>query len=151
MGGRYKPPRGQPRKFRSGEHLIKCLSEFCEAIVEHGYNKLPSRSNFCRWYADQCKQSISTRTVWLSMTQYYPGIKDDAMELISDVLVQGAALGKWNSTMVIFALKNWCHWSEKKDTAVGADVIGAGGTSESKQITFTFEVIDKVEGKNEQS
>jgi hypothetical protein len=91
------------------------LSEFCEAIVEHGYNKLPSRSNFCRWYADQCKQSISTRTVWLSMTQYYPGIKDDAMELISDVLVQGAALGKWNSTMVIFALKNWCHWSDRKE------------------------------------
>lgn len=149
--GKYKAPRGQPRKFRSGEHLIKCLSEFCEAIVEHGYNKLPSRSNFCRWYADQCNQPVSTRTVWLSMTEYYPEVKSDAMELISDVLVQGAALGKWNSTMVIFALKNWCHWKDKKDADIIGDGSGANSSGGGREITFTFEVVDKVEGKNEQS
>ena len=49
------------------------------------------------------------------MEKYYPDVKSKVNVLVSDVLAQGAALGYWNSTITIFVLKNWCHWSDKQE------------------------------------
>ena len=124
---KYKAPRGQPREFRSGEHLVKCIGEFCEDIIETGYPVLPSKTEFCRWYVRQYKRKICTRTVWVSMAVYYPEVAADIKEMLGDVLAQGAALGKWNATITIFVLKNWCSWSDKRepDEAAAVDGINA--------------------------
>ena len=57
------------------------------------------------------------------MAVYYPDVRGDVNEMLSDVLAQGAALGKWNSTIIIFVLKNWCAWTDRResDDASGAD------------------------------
>lgn len=112
---KYKQPRGQPRVFRSGAHLFESIAAFCDDIIEQGYTVLPSKTEFCRWYAGRYKRKINRRTVWMAMDVYYPDVKAAVNELISDVLAQGAALGFWNSTITIFVLKNWCHWSDKQE------------------------------------
>ena len=113
---KYKAPRGQPRAFRSGIHLFECIQDFCDDIIAGGYTVLPSKTEFCRWYSNQTGRKISRRTVWSTMERYYPDVKSKVNTLVSDVLAQGAALGYWNSTITIFVLKNWCHWTDKRET-----------------------------------
>lgn len=141
---KYKKPRGQPRAFRSAAHLFERMQEFCDDIIEHGYNVLPSKTEFCRWYANHYKRSISRRTLWSAMELYYPEIKEDVTELIGDVLAQGAALGHWNATVTIFVLKNWCHWGDKPPSENTH-----GGAAEGNEVKFTFEVVNKVEAADE--
>lgn len=119
---KYKQPRGQPRVFRSGAHLFESIAAFCDDIIEQGYTVLPSKTEFCRWYAGRYKRKINRRTVWMAMDVYYPDVKAAVNELISDVLAQGAALGFWNSTITIFVLKNWCHWSDKQEDRPSDDL-----------------------------
>ena len=33
----------------------------------------------------------------------------------SDTITTGGMLGKYNPTMTIFALKNWCNWKDKAE------------------------------------
>ena len=113
--GKYKQPRGQPRVFRSSAHLFESIQAFCDDIIDLGYTVLPSKTEFCRWYAKQYKKKINRRTVWMAIERYYPDVKGDISDLIGDVLAQGAALGYWNSSITIFVLKNWCHWSDKQE------------------------------------
>ena len=119
---KYKQPRGQPRGCRSGAHLFESIAAFCDDIIEQGYTVLPSKTEFCRWYAGRYKRKINRRTVWMAMDVYYPDVKTAVNELISDVLAQGAALGFWNSTITIFVLKNWCHWSDKQEDRPSDDL-----------------------------
>ena len=119
---KYKQPRGQPRVFRSGAHLFESIAAFCDDIIEQGYTVLPSKTEFCRWYAGRYKRKINRRTVWMAMDVYSPAVKAAVNELISDVLAQGAALGFWNSTITIFVLKNWCHWSDKQEDRPSDDL-----------------------------
>ena len=144
--GKYKQPRGQPRAFRSGAHLFESIQAFCDDIIEQGYTVLPSKTEFCRWYSNQTGRKISRRTVWSTMEKYYPDVKGKVNVLVSDVLAQGAALGYWNSTVTIFVLKNWCHWSDKL-----SDSSAPSGGEGKSAVTFTFEVIDKVEAKQDEA
>lgn len=104
--------RGQPKKFKSGEELIKLFSEFCEYIVDIEYTEIPSQTNFCKWLSQNYK-AVDRRTIYNSLNEYFPKIKKDYEKLQSDLLSQGAMLGKWKETMTIFVLKNWCKWTDK--------------------------------------
>lgn len=112
---------GQPKKFKSGKALIDLFEQFCDEIAENGYCRVPNQTTFCRWLSlhyDGCDR----KTIYNALNKYFPAIKSDFERIQSDLIAEGAMLGKYQSTMSIFALKNWCRWkdtqTEAKDDAV---------------------------------
>ena len=110
---------GQPKKFNSGKKLIELFEEFCESIVEEGYMIIPSQTEFCKWLKEK-HGGADRKTIYNALNKYFPDIKKEFEQLKSDVIVQGAMLGRYQNTMSIFALKNWCNWKDKQDTEVTA-------------------------------
>lgn len=104
--------RGQPKKFKSGEELVQLFSEFCEHIVYEKYTEIPSQTNFCKWL-EANYDGADRKTIYNALNKYFPTIKKDFEKLQSDLLSQGAMLGKWKEAMTIFVLKNWCKWTDK--------------------------------------
>lgn len=102
---------GQPPKFESGEQVISLWLEFCDSIIDGGYKQIPTQAAFCRWLRDNYAD-ISERTLYNVLNKYFPTIKKEFRQIQSDVIMQGAMLGKYNATMAIFGLKNWCGWSD---------------------------------------
>lgn len=111
---------GQPKKFENGKELIKLFNEFCAEIPENGYTEIPSQTCFCRWL-EKNYTKVDRRTIYNSLNKYFPTIKKDFENLQSDVIAQGGMLGKYNPTMSIFVLKNWCKWGDKVDTEIKAN------------------------------
>lgn len=104
--------RGQPKKFRSGQRLIQLWQEFCDYVVQTGYTIAPTQTEFSKWLSERI-QGGDRRTIYNSLNKYFPEIKSDFEAIRADVITQGAMLGKYHSTMSIFALKNWCKWTDK--------------------------------------
>lgn len=116
-------PRGQPRKFNSGTKLIALFREFCDDIIENDFARVPNQTNFCRWLADNYCE-CDRKTIYNALNKYFPTIKSEFEQIQSDVIAEGGMLGKYQSTMSIFALKNWCRWSDNpraEDTSQQAD------------------------------
>ncbi len=103
--------RGRPCRFRSGEQLIALWSDFCNTIVEEGFDRVPTQTEFCRWLSREYKET-DRKTIYNSLNKYFPTIKKDFESLQADTIMQGGMLGKYNPTMSIFGLKNWCGWSD---------------------------------------
>ena len=106
-------PAGKPKRFESGEQMISLFADFCEDVVRSGYITAPTRTAFCKWLADNY-QSTDRRTIYNSIHKYFPDIKKEFEQLQSDVIMQGGMLGKYNATMSIFGLKNWCGWGDNQ-------------------------------------
>lgn len=104
-------PAGQPKKFRSAKHLIALFGDFCDEIVNNDFSKVPNQTNFCRWLDDHF-ESCDRKTIYNSLNKYFPTIKKDFERIQGDVIAEGAMLGHYQSTMSIFALKNWCRWQD---------------------------------------
>ena len=103
--------RGRKKIFKSGADLVALWSEFCDDIVEKHFDRVPTQTAFCKWLAaNYCK--ADRRTIYNALNIYFPEIKKEFETLQSDVIAQGGMIGKWNVTMCIFALKNWCGWSD---------------------------------------
>ena len=103
---------GQPRKFKNGRMLIKLFGEFCSDIIECDYDRIPSQTEFCKWL-EQRNNAADRKTIYNALNKYFPTIKKDFERLQSDLIAQGGMLGKYQNTMSIFVLKNWCKWSDK--------------------------------------
>ena len=48
----------------------------------------------------------------------FPNIKKDFEAIRADTIAEGTMLGRYQPTMSIFALKNWCKWTDKADVTV---------------------------------
>ena len=101
----------KPNKFESGEHLIELWRQFCNSIVENEFNTVPTQTAFCRWLEKEYEKT-DRKTIYNSLNKIFPSIKKDVEQLQSDVIMQGGMMGKYNPTMSIFGLKNWCGWSD---------------------------------------
>lgn len=101
----------KPNKFESGEQLIGLWSQFCDDIIACGFDRVPTQTAFCRWLADNFEQT-DRKTIYNSLNKIFPNIKRDFEQIQSDTIMQGGMLGKYNPTMSIFGLKNWCGWSD---------------------------------------
>lgn len=101
----------KPNKFQSGDQLIDLFAEFCRSIEDCGYEAIPSQSGFCRWLEDNFKKT-DRKTIYNSLNKIFPNIKKDFERLQSDTMAAGGMLGKYQPTMTIFALKNWCGWGD---------------------------------------
>lgn len=106
--------RGQPKKFESGAELISLWNDFCDDIIDNGFIKVPTQTAFCRWLSKNY-DAVDRRTIYNSLNKYFPDIKKDFEQLQSDTIMTGGMLGKYNATMSIFGLKNWCNWKDKTE------------------------------------
>lgn len=114
--------RGQPKRFNSGAKLIQLFSQFCDYITDEAcYEIIPSQTEFCKWLSTEYG-SVDRKTIYNSLNKYFPAIKSEFERLQSDVIAQGGMLGKYQSTMSIFVLKNWCKWEDKP--SAGSDNVG---------------------------
>lgn len=104
----------KPNKFESGEQLISLWDDFCNEIIDNGFDKVPTQTAFCRWLADNYRET-DRKTIYNSLNKIFPTIKKDFEKLQSDTIATGGMLGKYNPTMTIFALKNWCNWADKPE------------------------------------
>lgn len=109
--------RGQPKKFKNEKQLIDLFSQFCDNIEKNHYANIPSQTNFCKWLADNYVD-VDRRTIYNSLNKYFPNIKKEFEQMQGDLLAQGAMLGKWKETSTIFALKNWCKWTDKAEPQI---------------------------------
>ena len=103
--------RGQPKRFESAEQMIALWSDFCNEIVLNEFNTVPTQTAFCRWLSANYKDT-DRRTIYNSLNKYFPSIQKEFEQIQSDVIMQGGMMGKYNPTMSIFGLKNWCGWSD---------------------------------------
>lgn len=103
---------GQPKKFKNGQELIDLFRTFCEEIANNGFCKVPNQTNFCRWLADNF-DDVDRKTIYNSLNKYFPTIKSEFEQIQGDIIAEGGMLGKYQPTMSIFALKNWCSWRDK--------------------------------------
>ena len=104
----------KPNKFESGEQLISLWDDFCNEIIDNGFDKVPTQTAFCRWLAENYEET-DRKTIYNSLNKIFPTIKKDFEKLQSDTITTGGMLGKYNPTMTIFALKNWCKWADKPE------------------------------------
>ena len=104
-------PKGQPKKFKNEKDLINLWAEFCEDIIDNDFVVVPTQTAFCKWLAENYDK-VDRKTIYSSLNKYFPTIKKEFEQLQSDVIMQGGMTGKYNSTMSIFGLKNWCGWSD---------------------------------------
>ena len=104
-------PRGQPKKFKNEKELINLWAEFCEDIINNDFVVVPTQTAFCKWLAENYDK-VDRKTIYSSLNKYFPTIKKEFEQLQSDVIMQGGMTGKYNPTMSIFGLKNWCGWSD---------------------------------------
>lgn len=106
--------RGQPKKIKSGKQLIDLWTSFCEYIRDTEYTIAPTQTDFCRWLSKEF-DSCDRRTIYNALNKYFPTIKGEFERIQADTITSGAMLGRYNSTMSIFALKNWCKWTDKQE------------------------------------
>ena len=105
----------KPNKFKNGEHLIALWEEFCRSIADDGYITVPTQTAFCRWLEGHFEKT-DRKTIYNSLNKIFPNIKETFERIQSDTVATGAMLGKYQQTMSIFALKNWCGWTDKLET-----------------------------------
>ena len=110
--------RGQPKRFESAEQMIALWSDFCNEIVQNEFNTVPTQTAFCRWLKEKYADT-DRKTIYNSLNKYFPSIKKEFEQLQSDVIMQGGMMGKYNPTMSIFGLKNWCGWSDSGRVTTG--------------------------------
>lgn len=104
--------RTKPKAFSSGNQLFELYTEFCEEIVENGYKETPTQTAFCRWLGQNYRE-VDRKTIYNSVNKYFPDIKKRLENMRSDIMMEGGLKGKYNPTMCIFGLKNWCGWKDK--------------------------------------
>jgi hypothetical protein len=106
--------RGHPKTFKSGADLIGLWRAFCDEIKNNEFKGVPTQTAFCRWLAENY-DTVDRKTIYTSLNKYFPDIKKEFESLQSDTIMEGAMLGKYNATMSIFGLKNWCNWKDKAE------------------------------------
>ncbi|MBC8586061.1 DNA-packaging protein [Youxingia wuxianensis] len=114
-------PRGNPKRFQSGEELIELYQQFCIWVKENNFQTIPSQTRFCEWLTREYK-ATDRRTIYNALNKYFPNIKKEFEKLQADTMAEGAMIGRYNPTMTIFALKNWCEWKDKQE--VEQQIIG---------------------------
>ena len=107
---------GQPKKFKSGSDLIELWRFFCEHIRANGYIEAPTQTAFCRWLAESF-DGVDRKTIYHSLNEYFPEVKKEFETIRADTISEGTMVGRYQPTMSIFALKNWCSWRDTPQNA----------------------------------
>jgi hypothetical protein len=130
-------PAGQPKRFDSGEQLIALWNDFCAEIVEDGYKIAPTLTEFGKWLSVALNDT-DRKTLYNALYKYFPEVKATVEGARADVVAQGTMLGKYQPSMSIFALKNWCGWTDRLETQ------NQNVNKNYDMSTLTDEQIDKI-------
>lgn len=103
---------GQKPAFESKEAFIRAFNQYMDDIALNGYNRLPTKTDFAR-----CNK-ISHQTVYQYFNRMTDSEKKSWETALADTITEGVNAGKYNTTMSIFALKNWCNWADKQESKV---------------------------------
>lgn len=110
---------GRPKKFKNGDEILNMFEEFCNEIRLNAESRyIPSKTDFCLWLRQEKKINCDRKTLYNSIEKYFPDIEKRFDEIRANALVFGGIKGMYQPTMTIFALKNWCGWSDKKEEKV---------------------------------
>lgn len=138
-----KKSRGKPRKFTK-EQFEQLVFDYFEYIYNSQSEKtadIPTFYGFYKYVNDITP--CSYRTIRYTFDDYLPDIKKDFEEIRANLLVRGTSLGKYQPTIVIFALKNWCSWSDRpNETTVIID-----DTTRNEVVTL----VDNIRKQNNKS
>jgi hypothetical protein len=107
----------KPTKFKSASQMIELWQLYCDDIVENGFTSVPTQTGFCKWLSAHY-ESADRKTIYNSLNKIFPNIKSEFEQIQGDVIAEGGMLGKYQPTMSIFALKNWCKWVDKQEDNV---------------------------------
>lgn len=113
MGKKYDKA-GHPKTYQSGEELITLWAEYCDEIAREGYVAAPTQTDFCRWLKRR-ETPADVKTIYTALNKYFPGCKSEFERIRADTITAGAMIGRYQQTMTIFALKNWCGWTDKQE------------------------------------
>lgn len=102
----------KPLKFDSAEQFIELWQNFCDNIIDNGFKTIPSQTAFCKWLTKHYEKT-DRKTIYNTLNKIFPTIKKDFEQIRADVISEGTMLGKYQPTMSIFALKNWCSWTDR--------------------------------------
>lgn len=116
-----KRGKGQPRKFDSGEDMLVLYREFCDEIVANDYNDVPTLTSFEVWLRKRI-DGCDRKTLYHTINNYYPNVKRDFELIRADVVARGTMQGKYQPSMSIFALKNWCGWTDKQEVQADSKI-----------------------------
>ncbi len=83
---------------------------------------MPTFTGFSRWCRDAKGSKVSRRTLYSTIHEYYPEVQRELEDLRADTLVSGAARGKYVPSVTIFALKNWCRWTDRAEVSESGTV-----------------------------
>lgn len=107
-----KKNRGHPKVFEEQEFknfVFQYLNEVRQS-QDGDQPDIPTFYGFYNFVKD--KKECSYHTIRRCFDEYWADIKKDFQDVRSDLLVRGGMLGKYQSTMTIFGLKNWCGWGD---------------------------------------
>ena len=107
--------RGQPKTFTKQE-FKDFVFEYMDFIYDKQENSLKDTPTFYGFYRFVRQQKeCSYHTIRRCFDEYWADIKKEFERLQSDTIMTGGMLGKYNATMSIFGLKNWCNWKDKAE------------------------------------
>lgn len=112
--------RGQPKTFTE-EEFKAYVFDYMNLIYDkqdQGEKDTPTFFGFYRFVSQ--KKQCSYHTIRRCFDEYWADIKKEFEEIRADLLSRGASIGVYNTTMIIFALKNWCHWKDKAEDEQGS-------------------------------
>lgn len=107
----------KPTKFKSAKQMIELWQAYCDEIVDNSFTAVPTQTGFCRWLSANYKDT-DRKTIYNTLNKIFPTIKSEFEQIQGDVIAEGSMLGHYQSTMSIFALKNWCKWVDKQENNV---------------------------------
>lgn len=107
---------GQPRTFGSGKEILTLWQEYLREIADNGFQNekgvtiYPGKGKF----AEYC--GVDRSTIYKTVERYYPEVKKDWEQALSETLSDGVAAGAYQTAFTIFMMKNLCDWSDKQET-----------------------------------
>lgn len=109
--------RGQPKAFEEQE-FKDFVFQYLDEVYQNQNSDNPDIPTFFGFYNFvKQRKECSYHTVRRCFDEYWADIKKDFQDVRSDLLVRGAMLYKYNPTMSIFGLKNWCGWGDNGNNA----------------------------------
>lgn len=114
-----KKSRGQPKVFEEQE-FKDFVFQYLNEVYQNQNSDDPDIPTFFGFYNFvKQRKECSYHTVRRCFDEYWADIKKDFQDVRADLLVRGAMLYKYNPTMSIFGLKNWCGWSDSGRVVTG--------------------------------
>ena len=114
--------KGQPRAWTTEKQFYDDLQEFVDHVKHTDYTILPTLSSFRLWLKDYKDKPVDIGTITLTLNDYYSDYKNNWYQMLSDTLTEGAALGHYQPATTIFALKNWCKWTDKQEVVADTTI-----------------------------